>query len=148
MPTGDREQRPADELEVGAPDPGDAADEDEDGDEEEEEEELESVGENLGLGLMAFGGLVIGAATVTVLWMLYPPTRGHKLPIQTIGIGSVVLVAVLWGVLGRRLGRRAADWLVVGYGIAWIVFSLAVAGTSTAHFLRRHAVQSHGVPTS
>jgi len=141
MPTGDREQRLADELEAGARHLLDAADEDGD-------EELDTVGENLGLGLMALGGLVIGAATVTALWMLYPPTRGHKLPIQTIGIGSTVLVAVLWGVLGRRLGRRAADWLVVGYGIAWLVFSLAVAGTTTAHFLRRHAVQSHGVPTS
>ena len=128
---------PADELEG-----GDAGELDAD-----DEEEPDTDGVLLGLVLMAVGGLVVGAVTVVTLWNLYPPTRGHKLPIAAVALGSAALIVVLWGVLGRALGRRAADWLVVGYGIAWIVFSLAVAGTSATHFLRRHAVQSHGLPT-
>ena len=132
MASGDPEDEPATEtLEVD--DGGEAA--------------LDTVGVAMGLGLMAALGFALGGVTVGVLWRMYPPVRGNTLPMALVAGGSVLLAMLGWLLIGRRLGRRPADWFVVGYGGAWLLLTLVAGSGAVVEFLREHAAQSLGLPT-
>src|SRR5262245_21527896 len=110
-------------------------------------EALDIVGVAMGLGLMAAIGLVFGGVTVGVLWRMYPPVRGGTLPMACVAGGSVLLAILGWLFVGRRLGRRPADWFVVGYGGVWILLTLLAGSGAVVEFLRAHAAQSLGLPS-
>jgi hypothetical protein len=132
-----------DEGEIENPDAADQADEPHEGMEEDAQ-----LGARLGLALVAGAGLLLGAATGGSMWACYPPARGVWWPVPLIVTASVVLLGSLFVTLRRRVGRQAADWVVLGYVGGIVLLAGVVMGDEAVQFVRDHVASSIGLPLS
>jgi hypothetical protein len=110
--------------------------------EEAEPTDVDRLAARAGLALMAGLGLVLGGLAGGGVWSLYPPGRGSTWPMPALVAGSTLVVAVLWVVLGRRLGRRAGDWFLAGFALAIVLLGVFVLGAEAAEMFRVRAFQS------
>jgi len=110
--------------------------------EEENPIDLDAVAARAGFGVMATLGFALGALTDGGLWTLYPTSSGRGWLIPVILVGSSLVVGALSVFVGRRLGRRAGDWLVAGYALAIVGLAVFVIGGEAAERLRWRAFHS------
>jgi hypothetical protein len=105
-------------------------------------EQVDVVGARVGLAIVAGLGFLLGAVSIGVLWMLYPPARGVQWPMPTAGVSSVVLLIAGYVTIRRRIGPLVADWFVLGYLVALLVMVAALTGDQMLSFVREQIDQT------
>jgi hypothetical protein len=88
------------------------------------------------LGERTVGGLLgvaIGGLTLLAVYDVHPPAPAHPLAVPLLVGGSLLLLAVAFGVT-RRIGHEpAADWLAIGWAV---VLFAAIGIAMTAELVR------------
>lgn len=98
------------------------------------------------LGTFATLGFAVGAATVGTLWRLYPPPPGPKwMVLPTIAVCSLLALLAATLVTHRRRGELAAQWLLVGYAVAMLLWGTVAVSEETVSYVRGHISSSLGV---
>ena len=85
-------------------------------------------------------GVVLGVATLTALWALYPPPRGEAWIVVGIGIVSLVVVGGTSALLTRIDAPGVRDSFVVGYAIGLVAVAAVVMASEIVPKLRRQVL--------
>ncbi len=91
----------------------------------------------LALALAGGLGVVLGVATLTALWALYPPPRGEAWIVVGIGIVSLVVVGGASALLTRIAAPGVRDSFVVGYAMGLVAVAAVVMASEIVLKLRR-----------
>jgi len=112
--------------------------------EEEDQAFVESPGIPIDLAATSAVGFIVGGLTAAAVYVSYPP-HGQT-PILAAGVGSVLLIVVLYLAVARLARLRAADWLIVGYAVALVGVTAFFIMIEGVQFLRDHVPSHLGVP--
>jgi hypothetical protein len=91
----------------------------------------------LALALAGGLGIVLGVATLTVLWALYPAPRGEGWIVVGIGVASLVVVGVVSIVLTRIGAPGVLDSFLIGYVFGLVTVAAIMMANEIVPKLRR-----------
>ena len=106
--------------------------------------DVDSAGIPVDLAATGAGGFTVGVATAAAIYAFYPPVHG-KAPIIIAGVASVLLIASLYLAVARLARVRAADWLIVGYAVAFVAVTALVVAFEGMRFLHDRVPSHLGV---
>jgi len=98
------------------------------------------------VGLACVAGSVLGGLTMGGVYTLYGATRGQNWAILGLGLGSLLVVSVLYVLMARLERLHAGDWLVLGYMAALVLAAVVVISAQVVHLLRAQVPSNLGVP--
>ena len=91
----------------------------------------------LALALVGGLGIVLGVATLTLLWALYPAPRGEGWIVVGIGIASLVVVGAVSRLLIRIGAPGVCDSFLIGYAIGLVIVAAVMMANEIVPQLRR-----------